>query len=405
MPYTEDLIRRFGLAILQTMYPIQLLLSPLWWLATNLVLYYILYLTTVLLYRCYKFLWCARSLLPVAPNDAIFITGATSGIGLQLAKHFYKLGYSILVGYYDDKEPGYFELKTLSSNKSAPQKILFIPINVRDAGNIERAFQLIENALRENKLQLYGLINNAGLGAFTPFMMCNKRELSNIIETNIHGAMMTTRILLPLLLERPGSRILNVASGLGIFPGPTYVSYGVTKAAQIYFTRGLNAELNKWYCEHEVKCVTVLPHNYIKHTNIGTGFLKKHQELWSEHLTAKERNLYKRDYEYHRKRLEELCESCEQFRKRKQARPTNDETLGEKLHEILEVFKGKNSSNGLDDPDFLQAFNLALRLPSPPEEIFAGDRLFNLVTGPIILTLPTCCLSWFGWFVNGSLYK
>lgn len=391
----------------------QLVIGPLWWLLKSLATYFSLVLILTILYRARKIFWARRAaMLPVQANEAVLITGATSGIGLALAKRLYKLGYSVLVGYYDARESGYDELKRLasSSKSNGKQQMIFIELDVRDQKSIERAYDECQLALKRHNLCLYALVNNAGLGSLQPFAWLQRQTIRNMVDTNLTGALLVTRQFLPKLAEHKRGRLLNVSSGLGLLPGPDYATYGLTKVAQIYLTKCLNMELGDKY---GVKCVAVIPHNFIKNTNICSRNVNNNERAWDE-LNELERRLYKQDFDSQcqlAKSLEEatreharLTAVGQQRRQRERSHEANLNPLSWLL-QLASVLKGESQALTIEQSGALEGFEDALRLEHPPELIFAGDNVYNLLMGSLLLSLPVSCLGLLGKSVAQSLYR
>jgi len=392
---------------------LNLVVSPALWVFKSIAIYFALIVALTSLWRAYKIHWARRgkNLRPVSGTDAILITGATSGIGLAVAKHLYKLGYSIVVGYYDSNETGYSELKQLASSRAkhqTDQKMLFIGMDVKSQASISKAYEQCTAALADNKLQLYALINNAGLGSLQPFAWLQRHTIRALIETNLLGSLLMTREFLPLLVRSKG-RILNVSSGLGLVPGATYATYGITKSAQIYFTRCLNMELGSAY---GIKSVAVIPHNLIKNTNICSRNVKNNEDAWSE-MKPLEHQLYKQEFEQHcklAKSLEAATREHSKLVKEKTKKAMEAKSFGawrmiSTCWEVLERLRGENAAETLEESGALECFEDALRLADPPEHIFAGDNIYNLVIGSILLSMPTSCIGLLGSAVSPSLYR
>lgn len=398
------------------------LLWPAFWLIKTLALYLSVMVGLTVATRAYKLIWQAKR-NPVRSSDAVLITGATSGIGLALAKHLYALGYSIIVGYYDSRELGYTELKQIADKRSnlkqgQLQKMLFVELDVRSQDSIEQAYANCVKQLDEHRLRLFALINNAGLGSLQPFAWLQRKSIKNLIETNLLGTLLMTREFLPLLVESSG-RILNVSSGLGLVPGATYATYGITKAAQIYLTRCLNMELSKSY---GVKNIAVIPHNFIKSTNICANNVKNNEAAWIE-LKPIERRLYELDFNQHcqvAKSLEDATKEHAKLANEKKRTPTSSkqqaanqpnsqvawwQLLSSGLWDFIQRLQGTNEALTIEESGALECFEDALRLVNPPEHIFAGDGIYNLLVGSILLSVPASCSGLLGSAISPSLYK
>lgn len=397
-----------------------LIIKLMLWISSSLLTYFLLTLSLVFAYTLYKTKIASHWRLPVDPKSAILITGATSGIGLAVAKYLYSLGYSVIATYYNDKELGHAELLKISQNPgSKAQQLILIEMNVCSDESIKIAGKKCRVELERRQLKLYAIVNNAGLGSLQPFPWLRRETIKALIETNLTGCMLVTREFLPLLIKSKG-RILNVSSGLGFVPGDTYVIYGATKCAQLYLTRALNLELNKLKCGNGVCSVAIIPHNFIKNTNICAQSVKTNELAWKE-LSEEERRLYEIDFLEHNELIEKLEKATRDLRanskdpngkkdgRHQNSKSRTSEHLVGKLISILRMvvasINGQNQASSLEESGALQGFEDALRLRNPPEQIFAGDLAYTLLVGSLLLSLPNICSKLLSSSVKPGLYS
>lgn len=395
---------------------------PTWWLIKTLILYFSVVVALTVATRTYKLIWRRNHRRPVRGSDAVLITGATSGIGLALAKHLFALGYSVIVGYYDSCELGYSELKQLASGATNKyqlqvQKMLFVELDVRQQDSIERASKECTCLLEEHKLKLYALVNNAGLGSLQPLAWLQRKTIRNIIETNLLGSLLMIREFLPPLVESRG-RILNVSSGLALVPGATYATYGITKSSLLYLTRCLNMELKGQF---GIQSVSVIPHNLIKNTSICAQNVKNNKAAWEE-LKEIERKLYENEFNQHCQLAKSLEEATKKHAKlindfnviKKRSAQTGKQkekqivwwqVVLKEFRDFFERLQGENAALTLEDSGALECFVDALQLVDPPEHIFAGDKIYNLLVGSLLLSVPASCTGLLGAYVAPSLYR
>ncbi|WP_186757528.1 SDR family oxidoreductase [Echinicola salinicaeni] len=168
-------------------------------------------------------------------NNTIFITGGSSGIGLELAKRFIEKGNKVLVC-------GRSKVKLDKAKQMLPELVVYqCDISVKK--ECRRLFQRISVEYPDCNV----LINNAAIVHRTNFHededMVNKAELE--IATNLIAPIVLTKLFLPLLLKNSGSYIINISSGLVYSPKAAYPIYNSTKAGLHSFSQTMRMQ-----CEH-----------------------------------------------------------------------------------------------------------------------------------------------------------
>jgi uncharacterized protein len=164
------------------------------------------------------------------------ITGASSGIGLELAKLFARDGHDVvLVARRADK------LKQLAAELGSAHRIraTVIPADLADPVVPEEIFRTLDAA----DIEVDVVVNNAGFGLVGPFLATDLATELRMIRVNVMALTQLTKLFLPRLLGRGGGRILNVASTAGFQPGPFMAVYYATKAYVISFSEALAEEL------------------------------------------------------------------------------------------------------------------------------------------------------------------
>jgi len=163
------------------------------------------------------------------------ITGASGGIGYELAKLFARDHHNlVLVARSADKlaqvanelQAGGVSVKTVALDLAEPPapKFLF-------------------DQLQREGIAVDILINNAGFGALGKFAQMPDDQIFGQINLNITALTQLTRLFLPPMLARRSGRIMNVASTAGFQPGPLMAVYYATKAYVISFSEALANEL------------------------------------------------------------------------------------------------------------------------------------------------------------------
>ncbi len=156
------------------------------------------------------------------------ITGASSGIGADLARQFHAAGHQvILVARRRDR------LENLAAELGATARVLVV--DLADPASPASLFAAT------GPVDI--LVNNAGFGDFGDFSRQDPARQQDMIAVNIAALTALTQLYLPAMVERRTGRILNVASIVGFMPCPGIAVYAATKAYVLSFSDALAAEL------------------------------------------------------------------------------------------------------------------------------------------------------------------
>jgi short-subunit dehydrogenase len=168
-------------------------------------------------------------------NKYALITGATSGIGYELAKLFAADGYNLVIVSRNQQE---------LDNKAREFKekgidVVCIAQDLFDPGN---AFAVYEE-VKELGISIEVLVNDAGQGVYGLFSDTEIDRELDIIDLNVSSLVILTKLFLKEMLGRRSGRILNVASVASKSPGPWQSVYHGTKAFVLSFTEAIREEL------------------------------------------------------------------------------------------------------------------------------------------------------------------
>ena len=164
----------------------------------------------------------------------ILITGASSGIGKDMAKVLNKKGNELIL-IAKNKEK--LEKVKEELEKSNNAKIQIIS---KDISKEENCIEIYE----QNK-DIDILINNAGFGDCGNFTKTSLEKEINMINTNIIAYHILTKLYLKAMKEKNSGKILNVASIAGFMPGPLMATYYATKAYVVRLSEAIREELKK----------------------------------------------------------------------------------------------------------------------------------------------------------------
>ena len=169
-------------------------------------------------------------------NDTALITGASAGIGLELAKLFAADGHDlILVARRADA----MESLAAALHKKHGTVTRIWPADLADP---QAPRQLRERAAAEG-VAVDILVNNAGLGAVGHFHALSPERQLGIIDVNMRALTELTYHFLPAMRQRRRGRILNVGSIVGFLPGPYMAVYYASKAYVVSLSEALAEEL------------------------------------------------------------------------------------------------------------------------------------------------------------------
>ncbi len=167
-------------------------------------------------------------------QEVIVITGATSGLGLELAKIASLEGFHIvLIARRLDR------LKQLQNELSQQTgSVRIFQADVTDRQAIERVFSQVGT--------VDVLINNAGVGYFTWAHESKSDETKQMIDVNVTGLITCCEQVMPQMMARKSGHIINIASQAGKMATPKSAVYAATKHAVLGYTNSLRMEMGQF---------------------------------------------------------------------------------------------------------------------------------------------------------------
>ncbi len=162
------------------------------------------------------------------------VTGASSGIGKDIARILNAKGYDLVLIARDEEklQETKKELENIKSNK-----IDIISMDLTDEENCKK--------LAEKVKDVDVLINNAGFGDCGKFDETNLDKDIAMIKTNVIAYHILTKLYLKQMKEKDSGKILNVASIAGFMPGPLMTTYYATKNYIVRLSEAIREELKK----------------------------------------------------------------------------------------------------------------------------------------------------------------
>src|SRR5579864_9710 len=169
------------------------------------------------------------------PRPLALITGASSGIGLDLARVMAS-DFDLIITARNQARLEEIARELQSGHAS---RVHLIPADLARP----EAPQQIFGEVDRRGLQVDVLVNNAGFGAYGAFADSSLTSQLEMIQVNITALTHLTRLALPGMIQRKRGRIMNVASTAGFQPGPLMAVYYATKAYVIMFSEAIANEL------------------------------------------------------------------------------------------------------------------------------------------------------------------
>ena len=169
-------------------------------------------------------------------KKTILVTGASRGIGAEIARTFAKNGYNVAFCYNRSDEKAK-DLKVELEKYGA--KVYMKKLDVSDVLNIK---PFVENVIKEfNRIDV--LVNNAGIAKSSLLIDMSDDEIVSILNTNLTASIVFSKEVSKYMLSGDAGRIINISSIWGVSGACMETVYSASKAGLIGFTQGLSKEL------------------------------------------------------------------------------------------------------------------------------------------------------------------
>jgi short-subunit dehydrogenase len=172
-----------------------------------------------------------------AYGSTILITGASSGIGADMARQLAERGYNVtLVARRRER------LEELADELREAHDV-HVDVETCDLGSPAARGRLIKK-LQEGEREVVGVCNNAGFGNLGNFLDHELEKETDVVRLNVEAVHQITGAFLPRMVEQGAGAVLNVASTAAFQPLPGFATYAASKAFVHSFSEAVHAELS-----------------------------------------------------------------------------------------------------------------------------------------------------------------
>jgi len=213
------------------------------------------------------------------PHETVLITGASSGIGRELAKCFSAAGSRLALVA---RSGGLLESLAAELRKLHKIDVRTFPV---DLARAEAPAQVL-SLLRTAGFKVDVLVNNAGFGAQGPFSEISLEDQLQMVQLNVMSLTHLTGLLLPGMIERRRGGVLNVASTAAFQAGPYMATYYATKAYVLSWSEALSEELRGTGVTVTALCPGLTKTNFATAAHMKASALMKMSGMSAEDVAA-----------------------------------------------------------------------------------------------------------------------
>jgi 3-oxoacyl-[acyl-carrier protein] reductase len=165
------------------------------------------------------------------------VTGGSRGIGAAIVRLMAQRGATVAFCYRQNAELA--QQLSQQVQGETGQKVLALQADVADAEQVAAMVQRVREGLGEVDI----LVNNAGITRDTLLLRMGDDKWDEVLNTNLRGAFLCTKAVLPMMLAKRWGRIINISSVVGLIGNAGQANYAAAKAGLIGFTKSLAKEL------------------------------------------------------------------------------------------------------------------------------------------------------------------
>lgn len=177
----------------------------------------------------------------------IWVTGASTGIGKEIANEFSKAGHIVVVTARRKSRL----VRVVSEIKFAEREASAFVCNVMS----ERSIQITAKRIREKYGRIDALINNAGFTVFKSFLETKTFDYDNVIDTNLRGSFLCMKFVIPQMIKNKNGHIINILSVAANTVFENSSVYAASKAGLLAMSNCVREEVRRY----NIKITNVLP--------------------------------------------------------------------------------------------------------------------------------------------------
>lgn len=204
------------------------------------------------------------------------ITGASSGMGRDMAINLSQRGYELILVARDE-----MKLKEVANSIEKNTQVI-----VMDLSEEKNCIELY-NQVKEQQIDI--VINNAGFGVYGEFTQTSLEKELSLIKTNIEAVHILTKLFLQDMKKRNSGIILNVASSAAFMPGPLMSCYYASKSYVLRLSEGIREELRKEKSKVQISvlCPGPVSTNFSKAAGVNFGIHSLNSKQVADYTIAK----------------------------------------------------------------------------------------------------------------------
>ena len=169
-------------------------------------------------------------------RKTVLVTGASRGIGKEVALKYAENGYDVIINYVSDKT----DVKALENEfKEKGAECLILKADVSNQDEVQK---LVDEAIAKfGKIDV--LVNNAGITKDNLLMRMSEEEFDKVLEINLKGTFLVTKAVTKYMMKKRTGSIINLSSVVGVAGNAGQCNYSASKAGIIGFTKSIAKEL------------------------------------------------------------------------------------------------------------------------------------------------------------------